>query len=161
MNPQELINIVVALEQDFAAFYERIEKEDHFQKIRDVLEYMHKHSAIHAELIRNHLPEASVPKLNLEPLQTLHTRIKSVLFQQLMDVDDLNRACEQLAQAEALIGQAYTVIAAHCQKVAAVYTKLEHRFKALADDEMQHHDQLLKQAPGAPETDSALPGEPG
>ena len=148
MNPQELINIVVALEQDLADFYERIEKEDQFRKIGDVLKYMHKHSAIHAELIRNHLPEAGVPKLNIEPLQTLHTRIKSALFQQLMDTDDLTRACEQLAQAEALIAQAYTVIAAHCQKVAGVYEKLGHKFKSLADDEMQHHDQLLKQAPG-------------
>ena len=154
MHPQEIIDKVAAFEQDLAAFYERIETEDRFKRMRKVLQYMHKHSAIHAQLIRNYRPEAGLPQLSIEPLQALHARIKSVLYQQLMATEDLSQVCDQLAQSEALVGKAYAVIAAHFQKLSDVYSKLSHKFNALADDEMQHHDELLKQAPGTPQDPS-------
>ena len=37
---------------------------------------MNKHSAIHAELIQNFRSDAALPGLDLEPLETLHAKIK-------------------------------------------------------------------------------------
>ena len=148
MHPKEIIDAIVVFEEDLAAFYQRLENDDHFKPMREVLQFMHKHSAIHAQLIRNYRAEVRLPQLSLQPLQTLHDRIKTVLNQQLMASTDLSEVSEKLAQAEAIISRAYAVIADYFDETADMYAKLGQKLKNLSKDEMQHHDQLLKQKPG-------------
>ncbi len=142
MHPQQLIDTVVEFEKDLAAFYERLENADQHQELNKILNFMNKHSAIHAELIHNFRADASLPGLDLKPLETLHTKIKTALADQLLATDDVAVVFDSLAQAEAIISQVYTAMAAHFQKTADVYALLSQKFKNLADDEMQHHQYI-------------------
>ena len=148
MHPQQLIDTVVQFEKDLAAFYERLEGIERFKRMRDVFDYMNKHSAIHAELIRNFRSDAGLPELNIEPLKALHAKIKTALAQQLEQTRDELEVYEKLAQAEALASQIYTAISNHFLRTADIYAKLGQNFKNLADDEMQHHDHVKKRIKG-------------
>lgn len=139
MHPQKLIDTVIAFEKDLAEFYQKLENIERLKELKKILQFMHKHSDIHAELIHNFRSDATLPALNVEPLHALHARIKSALSDQIIAADDMGDVYEKLAQAEALISQIYTAISKHYQKMADLYSKLSHNFKNLADDEMQHH----------------------
>jgi len=145
MHPQQLIDTVVQLEKDLAAFYHRLEKEERLQKLHKIFQFMNQHSEIHAEMIRNLRTQASLPGLDLGPLEMLHAKIKSALADQLTAAEELEEVYDQLAQTEAIIGKVYTTIAGHYQKTADVYLLLSQQFKNLADDEMRHHDHIRKE----------------
>ncbi len=142
MHPQELLDMVATFEDDLAAFYEKQEKVDRFSELKDILQFMHKHSAIHAQLVRNYRSEARIPKFNPQPLQQLHAKIIDALSQQLEEIKDLNEVGNKLAQAEELVGVVYRSIADHYNKLSDIYQKLGHKFNALADDELDHRDQI-------------------
>ena len=139
MHPHQLIDTVVQFEKDLAIFYQRLENTDQRQELSNILTFMNKHSAIHAELIHNFRSDASLPGLDLEPLKALHTKIKSALADQLLATEDVTVVFDKLAQAEAIISQVYMAMAAHLKKTSDVYALLSQKFKNLADDEMQHH----------------------
>ena len=145
MHPQQLIDTVVQLEKDLAGFYHRLEKEERLQKLHKVFQFMNHHSDIHAEMIRNLRKQASLPGLDLGPLDVLHDKIKSALVNQLAAAEEINDVYDQLAQTEAIISKVYTTIAGHYQKMADVYLLLSQQFKNLADDEMRHHDHIRKE----------------
>ena len=145
MHPQQLIDTVVQLEKDLAAFYHRLEKEDRLQKLHKIFRFMNQHSDIHAEMIRNLRAQASLPGLDMAPLEILHDKIKSALVDQLTAAEELDEVYDQLAQTEAIISKVYTTISGHYQKMADVYALLSQQFKNLADDEMRHHDHIRKE----------------
>jgi len=142
MHPQQLIDTVVQLEKDLAAFYQRLEKEPRLQKLHKIFQFMNQHSDIHAEMIRNLRAKASLPGLDMGPLEVLHDKIKSALADQISATEELDEVYDQLAHTEAIISKVYTTISGHYQKTADVYALLSQQFKNLADDEIRHHDHI-------------------
>lgn len=114
---------------------------------------MNQHSDIHAEMIRNLRAQASLPGVDLGPLDVLHDKIKSALVEQLTAVEELDEVYDQLAQTEAIISKVYATISGHYQKMADVYSLLSQQFKNLADDEMRHHDHIQNEKELADKTD--------
>ena len=155
MHPQQLIDTVVQLEKDLAAFYRRLEKEDRLQKLHKIFQFMNQHSDIHAEMIRNLRAQAGLPVLDLGPLEILHEKIKSALVNQLTAAEELDDVYDQLAQTEAIISKVYTTISGHYQKMADVYSLLSQQFKNLADDEMRHHDHIQEEKELSNESDDS------
>lgn len=155
MHPQQLIDTVVELEKDLAAFYHQLDKEPRLEPLHKVLQFMNHHSEIHAEMIRNLRASASLPGLDMKPLEILHGKIKTALADQLAKTDSLDEVYDQLARTEEIISKVYTTIAGHYEKMAEVYSLLSQQFKNLAEDEMRHHDHIMKEKAHANESEAS------
>lgn len=144
-SPQEIIDRVVAFEKDLAAFYADSPLRARSAALEKICRFMAKHSEIHAQMIANYREDAKIPGLAIDPLTTLHERLKTNLRLELTSNGDAAHVAGQLAQAEAIIGQAYAKIADHFDAVADTYRRLAGKFRALSDDERQHRDYIRRE----------------
>lgn len=143
MTPQQIIDMVVSFEKDLASFYKDLQLKDGSKPLGKICRFMAQHSAIHAEMIANYRSNADIPQLEINPLGTLHDRLKTNLRKELSAIDDVDEAVVVLAQAEEIISLAYTKIADHYANVSDTYRMISNKFKSLADDEIGHRDYLL------------------
>jgi hypothetical protein len=148
MTPQQIIDRVVSLERELADFYTNLQSEPHLKPLEKIFRFMARHSAIHAELIANYRTDASIPQLEIDPLKTLHDRLKAGLREELSKSDDIHEAARKLSRAEEVIGLAYDRIADHYAHVSDTYGKIAGKFKALAEDERNHRDYILRENEG-------------
>jgi hypothetical protein len=158
MTPQQIIDRVVSFERELADFYNGLQLEPHLKPLEKTFRFMARHSAIHAELIGNYRTDASIPQLEIDPLKTLHERLKSGLREKLAQSGDIHEAARQLSRAEEIIGLAYAKIADHYTHVSDTYGKIASKFSALAEDERNHRDYILREKERLkPETPAADP----
>ena len=145
VTPQQVIDLVVAIEKDLAAFYKALQLKPELKPLAHICRFMAQHSEIHAEMIANYRSNASIPQLQTNPLATLHERLKSNLEQELATIDDIAEAANKIAQAEEIIGQAYAKIANHYTELADTYRMIAGKFSSLAEDERQHRDYIHRE----------------
>jgi rubrerythrin len=161
MTPRQIIDLVVSFEKDLATFYEDLQLKASLKPLEKICRFMAQHSAIHAELIANYRSNADVPQLEINPLGTLHDRLKTSLRKELIATDDVNEAARKLSQAEEIVSQAYAKIADHFDQVADTYRMIASKFNSLADDERTHRDYILQQNERLNTTGTALPPDSG
>lgn len=142
ITPQQVIDLVAAFEKDLAAFYKALQLKPHLKPLEKICRFMEKHSDIHAEMIANYRSDAQIPELQVNPLATLHDRLKKNLKKELASTDDLNEVARKLSQAEEIIGLAYAKIAEHYADVSDTYRMIANKFNSLAEDERQHSDYI-------------------
>lgn len=143
--PRQIIDLVVSFEKDLAAFYTDLQLKPALKPLAKICRFMAQHSAIHAEMIANYRDNAEVPQVDTKPLETLHDRVKTSLRKELASTEDIHEAARILAQAEEIVSQAYAKIAGHYTQVADVYQMIAGKFNALADDERNHRDTIIRE----------------
>lgn len=143
--PQELIDRLVAFENDLADFYDNLLLNNDLAPLAKLCRFMSQHSRIHAQLIANYREDAQIPQLNANPLEHLHERLKTNLREELGDETKVAEAARKLSQAEEIVGQAYARIADHYTSVSETYQKIAAKFHALAKDERDHRDYILRE----------------
>jgi rubrerythrin len=156
MTPQQVIDQVVSFEKDLASFYEDLQLKASLKPLEKICRFMAQHSAIHAEMIANYRSNAKIPQLEINPLGTLHDRLKTSLRKALAATDDIDDAARQLSQAEEIVSQAYAKIADHYAQVADAYRMIASKFDALAEDERSHRDYIIKENERLKPTGAAL-----
>jgi hypothetical protein len=161
MTPQQIIDRVVSFEKDLATFYEDLQLRASLKPLETICRFMAQHSAIHAEMIANYRSNADIPHLEINPLGTLHDRLKAGLRKELITTNDVNEAARKLSQAEEIIGQAYAKIADHYDQVADVYRMIASKFNSLADDERTHRDYILRENERLKQNGTDLPPDRG
>jgi rubrerythrin len=159
MTPQQIIDRVVSFEKDLADFYEDLQLNASLKPLEKMCRFMAQHSAIHAEMIANYRSNAKIPQLEINPLGTLHDRLKTSLRKELAAIDDIDEAARQLSQAEEIVGQAYAKIADHYEQVADAYRMIASKFDSLADDERSHRDYIIQENERLKPTGAALPSD--
>ena len=145
LTPQEVIDLVVALEKDLVEFYDDLPLRKALKPLKRICRFMSQQSAIHAQMIANHRSNAAIPQLRLDPLTTLHERLKTTLHKELAATDDVDQAAIRLSQSEEVLAMAYARIAEHFANVADVYQTIAGKFNTLADDERSHRDYILRE----------------
>lgn len=145
MTPQQVIDLVAAFEKDLAAFYKGLQLKPHLKPLEKICRFMEQHSDIHAEMIANYRSDAQIPELQVNPLATLHDRLKKNLKKELASTDDLNEVARKLSQAEEIIGLAYAKIADHYADVSDTYRMIANKFNSLAEDERRHSDYIHRE----------------
>ena len=159
MTPQQTIDLVVSFEKDLATFYEDLQLKASLKPLEKICRFMAQHSAIHAEMIANYRSNADIPQLKINPLGTLHDRLKTSLRKELATTDDIDEAARKLSQAEEIVSQTYAKIADHYAQVADTYRMIASKFNALADDERTHRDYILQENQRLKPTGTALTPE--
>ena len=144
MTPQQVIDLAASFEKDLAAFYKGLQMKPHLKPLEKICRFMEQHSDIHSEMIANYRNDAEIPVLQVNPLATLHERLKTNLENELATTDDLDEVARKLSQAEEIIGQAYAKIADHYADVSDIYRMIANKFNSLAEDERQHSDIILR-----------------
>ena len=155
LTPQEVIDLVVALEKDLVGFYDDLPLRNELKPLEKICRFMSQHSAIHAQLIANYRSNAAIPQLHPDPLTTLHERLKTALREELATTDDIDQAAVRLAQTEEALAMAYARIAKHFADVADVNQSIAGRSDTLADDERSHRDYILREKAHLPKTADA------
>lgn len=159
MTPQQVIDQIVSFEKDLADFYEDLRLKASLKPLEKICRFMAQHSAIHAEMIANYRSNAEIPELEINPLETLHERVKTSLCKELAATEDIDEAANKLSQAEEIVSQAYTKIADHYTRVADTYRMIASKFNSLADDERSHRDQIIQENERLKQTGDALPSD--
>lgn len=118
MTPQQVIDRIVSFEKDLADFYEDLQLKASLKPLEKICRLMAQHSAIHAEMIANYRSNAEIPELEINPLETLHERVKTSLRKELAATEDIDEAAHKLSQAEEIVSQADAKIADHYARVA-------------------------------------------
>ena len=144
LTPQHVLDEVIALEKDLAAFYEELRKLPAMQPFEKTLRFMAQHSSIHAEMIANYRSDVKSPQLDINPLAQLHDRVKDSLKEELAAVEKPADAARKMAETEEILSQAYAKIADHYANVSDSYKMIANKFQSLAADERQHSDYIRK-----------------
>ena len=105
MSPRELFKLIVDLENDLADFYQEIGQIDRLKAFADIFSFMADHSQRHARRIESIAQVIRIPTLNTEPIESLHQRLKSSLFEQIRDEKDEKTVMRKLAHTEEVVGQ--------------------------------------------------------
>jgi len=147
MTPRQVFELVVSLEKDLADFYQEIGQVERLRPFADIFSFMTDHSASHAAQIEKMAAATEWPVLNTAPIQELHERLKSSLFDQIRDEQDGTVVMRRLAQTEEVIGQIYQSIAAHFRRLSAANGAIADQFEKLAEEEFGHRDTILEDTP--------------
>ena len=145
LSPRQIIDKVVVLEKDLAAFYDELRGMPALKPFEKILRYMAQHSSIHAEMIANYRSDIKIAQLDVDPLATLHDRLKDSLKEELTSVENPADAARKMAEMEEILSRAYAKIAEHYLEVGDSYKMIANKFKSLAADERQHSDYIRKQ----------------
>lgn len=145
MTPHQVFKLVVALETDLADFYLEMGQSARFKPFADIFSFMTDHSQNHARQIESVAASIDLPVLNTDPINELHRRLKSSLFEQLRDEKDEDTVMRRLARTEETIGQLYQSIADHYRRLAVAYTAVADQFETLSGEEFGHRDFILNE----------------
>ena len=144
LTPQQVLDEVVALEKDLAAFYKELRELPAMKPFDKTLRFMAQHSSIHAEMIANYRSDIKSPQLDINPLTQLHDRVKDSLKEELTAVQNSTDAARKMAETEEILSLAYAKIAEHYTKASDSYKMIANKFQSLAADERQHSDYIRK-----------------
>jgi hypothetical protein len=142
-----VVDLVTFLENDFAELYARLKVLPSLRGVKDILQGMEDECRSHAQqatrISRTHALPSAMP---LGGIMELHTRIKRLLSEMILQHPEPVALCRQCADAEATVALLYRSIADRFRSLESPQAVIAAEFDRLAAEELLHRDAMLKAA---------------
>ncbi len=139
----EFLDFIVFLEKTIASFYEQMQKDSAFERIKTVLDFMETHSREHGEKIDQLNRTMERPELSKELIIDYQNNLAKEVKNEISQQKDLPGVLKTLADSEEELALLYKRISGLMSEIAEYYQKLSREIDVLAHDEYQHRDILL------------------
>ncbi|MBN2080397.1 MAG: hypothetical protein JW838_15610 [Spirochaetes bacterium] len=140
----EYLNYIVLLENTLGSYYQKIKNLPRLEGARSVLEFMESHSFEHAELIKETAEKHKKPAIRETMITDFQNNLVEKVFKEISDEKDILRVLETLADSEESLGKLYRSIADLMIRIGDHYREIAAEIAAVADQEFNHRDLLLK-----------------
>ncbi len=141
---EEFLNYIILLEKTLASFYDNKLKQEKYQRISSVLEFMSTHSFAHADKIKGELENNKKPEFSKDILLNFQNTLTNDIFTEIDSERDLAKVLKIFADSEEALGALYNKIVEYMEKLSKHYKESADLIRSIALEEMDHRDLLLK-----------------
>jgi rubrerythrin len=141
---KEVLDLIIQVEEDLAAFYNKVKGISRLDSAKGVFQYMVEESFKHARSIESLKNKFEKPGIQTTLVLDITHKIREKLFTNIIQEKNYNKAIDQMAQTEENIGKLYANIAAFYLKLSSYYQKVSESINHISEEEMEHRDKLLQ-----------------
>ncbi len=136
------IDLLTQLEEDLAAFYERVARLGRFEQARNVFDYMVEHSRLHARAIEGLKKKYPATTVQDAVVIDIMHRIKDTAYERITTGDNFNQLMDDLIETEESVGKMYRGIAGVLRQHADTFREFADRITEIADQEFEHAEKI-------------------
>jgi len=135
-----IFELLELLENDLAALYEHLKPKAVSDTVKEVFDFMDKHSRGHAKKIGRLRERYEKQPFNEESILALHKRVKIELYKKLTEERPETEVCELLEQTEETLAKLYQSLALYYENMSAHYATMAQEIAVLSKEELRHRD---------------------